>query len=1129
MNQNSNDTLREILTVLKEKGPMSIDDVVHEIISPEQLRQDQAAGKRIRKVISRQIHPGGKKEAGKTHSLIQSDGSRHVYISDAGTVWLDHGRIDSDEAVSAQAEPQGLKVPVPRYRRFFAALLRRVTWMRILIYSSVLLFSVALLAAIEMRTSMLQSLIFSDIMSRVSWTVGAGESPRIEYPKHGPFDERLGYPLIPDLVQKMKSRSFEITDQAIQSRTQFDLLKLGVHAIYEEKHQGGLKILASDGRPIFSSVYPQHYYDTFEAIPPVIVRTLLIIENRDLLQADNPYKNPVFEWVRFGRAIIDLGLSRFLDDHDVPGGSTLATQIEKFRHSPDGRTHSVKEKAIQMISASLRSYRKGRSTFDVRKRIVQDYVNTVPLGAIPGAGEIRGLAHGLSAWHGVAFDQVNDQLKDLELKMDEDEGIEARALSYKQVLSLFLSQRRPAFYLQQNRDALKQLVDRHMNLLVSEGVLSRKFADKVRDATLTFRNNNLSYKPERQSFVDRKATDAIRIYLLGLFGFERLYSLDRLDLTVKATIDYTAQKKVTEILKQLSDPQFARDNGLMDNRLLARGNPANVTYSFTLREIFGDRSVLRVQSDNIDGPFNVNDGVKLELGSTAKLRTIVSYLQVIESVWRRHFDAESGKLRPGVKAQDDRLTRWTVDYLRGTGDKSLAAVLDAAMNRLYSASPTEKFFTGSGVHKFSNFTHDDDNRVVTMYEALRKSINLPFIRLMRDIIQHYIAAIPDAQAMLADGKNKTRIAFLEDFARKEGRQFLNRYYIKYRGKKPEEVARLFFSRTAPLKKVTNFYLLAYPDGNAVGLMEFARRYGGPAYAGIKEKTFEASLQEYRRPEYSLQDRGFVAGVHPLELWCATWLYNNPLATYTGTIQASDKARIESYEWLFMSKEKQKQDKRIRIMLEDKAFEELHASWVRVGYPFSFLVPTYATSIGSSGDKPSALADLMGVILSGGMRFPTVRIEEMYLAEQTPFETRMRYSGPQSAPTQVMSREVAETAKKALLEVVDSGTAQRVKGAFRYSDGSVIPVGGKTGTGDNKYSVYAAGGKVVESKTKNRTATFVFFIGDRHYGTLTAYVPNAGAKEFNFTSALPVQVLHILAPALTPLIDYQPGAAGAPFR
>ncbi len=56
---------------------------------------------------------------------------------------------------------------------------------------------------------------------------------------------------------------------------------------------------------------------------------------------------------------------------------------------------------------------------------------------------------------------------------------------------------------------------------------------------------------------------------------------------------------------------------------------------------------------------------------------------------------------------------------------------------------------------------------------------------------------------------------------------------------------------------------------------------------------------------------------------------------------------------------------------------------------------------------------------------------------------------------------------------------------------------------------------------SRTATFVFFLGDRFFGTLTAYVPNPAAVTFNFTSALPVQILKILAPKLTPLLTGRP--------
>lgn len=56
---------------------------------------------------------------------------------------------------------------------------------------------------------------------------------------------------------------------------------------------------------------------------------------------------------------------------------------------------------------------------------------------------------------------------------------------------------------------------------------------------------------------------------------------------------------------------------------------------------------------------------------------------------------------------------------------------------------------------------------------------------------------------------------------------------------------------------------------------------------------------------------------------------------------------------------------------------------------------------------------------------------------------------------------------------------------------------------------------------NRTATFVFYLGPRHFGTLTAFVPGQAAEKFRFTSALPVQVLKGMAPLLTPYL--QPAA------
>ncbi|MGZ8265612.1 MAG: hypothetical protein ACXW2I_15900, partial [Burkholderiales bacterium] len=58
----------------------------------------------------------------------------------------------------------------------------------------------------------------------------------------------------------------------------------------------------------------------------------------------------------------------------------------------------------------------------------------------------------------------------------------------------------------------------------------------------------------------------------------------------------------------------------------------------------------------------------------------------------------------------------------------------------------------------------------------------------------------------------------------------------------------------------------------------------------------------------------------------------------------------------------------------------------------------------------------------------------------------------------------------------------------------------------------------KSRAVSRTATFVFYIGDRYFGVITAYVPGQTAQNYNFTSALPVQILKNLAPELNPYLD-----------
>ena len=101
-------------------------------------------------------------------------------------------------------------------------------------------------------------------------------------------------------------------------------------------------------------------------------------------------------------------MGKALDMQDQSaGGSTLATQVEKYRHSPDGLTVSPTEKIRQMVSASVRAYRLGPETLEARKLVAWAYLNSVPLSAAPGYGEVHGLGDGLWVWFGANVDEVN--------------------------------------------------------------------------------------------------------------------------------------------------------------------------------------------------------------------------------------------------------------------------------------------------------------------------------------------------------------------------------------------------------------------------------------------------------------------------------------------------------------------------------------------------------------------------------------------------------------------------------------------------------------------------------------------------------------------------------------------------
>ncbi|MFC6669430.1 transglycosylase domain-containing protein [Marinobacterium aestuariivivens] len=641
-----------------------------------------------------------------------------------------------------------------------------------------------LLAVHELQTGDFQAQQLSRYAARLDYSVEPGPSDAILYPPHGPFDLRLGYARMPELIQRTQQQNFEILQQSHFSDALLEYSRNGFFPPFTEKSQAGLTLLDCRGETLYRFQYPAQHYPDFESIPPLIVDSLLFIENRDLLKPDQPHANPAVDWPRFVKAALSQVGKRLDMADDSAGGSTLATQLEKYRHSPDGITYTPLEKLRQMFSASVRAYRQGPETLEWRRQVVRDYLNSVPLSAAPGHGEVHGLAAGLFVWFDTDFDRVNRALTS-DATPDAERG-----LALRQVLSLLIAQRRPTWYLNAGRSELDALADSHVRLLAQAGVIDGRLRDAALQAKVQFRDWSTS--PIRHRVDGSKGVNAARNRLSSLLG-SPLYDLDRLDLDAGSTLNGELQRQVSEYLHNLSDPEFAARAGLYGHRLLQGDDDTEpMQYSFTLLERTPTGNLVRVQTDSTDQLFDINEGSKLELGSTAKLRVLAHYLTVVAELHGRYAGLSPTSLRQIEVEETDFITRWALDYLAGNAGQNLEAMLEAALERRYSASPWERFPTGGGLHSFSNFRSEDNGRRPTVRESLRESINLPFVRLFRDLVRYSMYQTPgNASALLKSDDNPLREQYLRNFADREGKVYLLRFWKKYRNRSPAEQLDIF--------------------------------------------------------------------------------------------------------------------------------------------------------------------------------------------------------------------------------------------------------------------------------------------------------------------------------------------------
>ncbi|TDV14996.1 transglycosylase domain-containing protein [Paraburkholderia caballeronis] len=977
----------------------------------------------------------------------------------------------------------------------------------------------ARIVQIEIETSRLQAHYLSELTRDIGFTVGSGPSLNIRFPSsNGPYDVRLGYAQLPTFVARLNARGFAVAAQARDSERMISLADDGLFLPYAEKDQAGLMLRDAGGATLFHSRYPQRAYENFDAVPPLVRDSLLFIEDRYLLADDQPNRNPALDWGRFGHALADQGLRLVNRGQATPGGSTLATQIEKFRHSPGGRTATPPEKLRQIASASVRAYLDGPQTMPARQQILVRYLNSVPLAAKPGVGEISGIGDGLAAWYGRDFRDVNRVLR----APLTDATLAEQALAFRQVLSLLIAQRAPSYYLQRDNPELARLTDSYLRLLASGGVITPALRDAALAAQLTLDRS----KPVRApvSYVERKATTSLRTQLMSALGVRTLYDLDRLDLSATATLDDSVQQAVSDRLADAMTKDGARAAGLVGFEMLRpQDDPSKISYSFTLFERRNGENVVRVQTDSVNQPFDINQGARLNLGSTAKLRTVITYLQIVQRLHAQYAPLDAKALRAVQPDRSDVLTRWAVDYLSHTQDRSLRAMLEAAVDRKYSANPGETFYTGGGAQSFNNFESSDNEQILPLRRAFQHSVNLVFVRLMRDIVRYEMIQTSGPPSQWLDDP-AVRHAYLTRFADGESQVYMNRFYARYQGKRADDALATLLRhvRKSPPKLATALRSVA-PDGSLAWFdTQMRAQLKGTKFQWLTDDDFAKLYDKYAIDRFNLNDRGYIASVHPLELWLLNYLRAHPGATLAQVQQDSGDVRLYTYKWLFRTRYHATQDRRIRHMIELRAYDAIGKSWRELGYPFATLTPSYGTAIGASGDRPAALAQLIGLVAADGDKLPTHSIDSLEFARGTPYETRFVHAAVPPQP--LVAPEITVVVRELLTSVVQGGTAKRLADGLTFPDGRALPVYGKTGTGDQRFNVYAPGARLIESRKVNRSATFVFVIGDRFYGTLTAWAHEPYAARYTFTSAMSVQLLKSLAPVLQPLLE-EPAASG----
>ncbi|MCW8928802.1 MAG: hypothetical protein OQL19_01035 [Gammaproteobacteria bacterium] len=504
------------------------------------------------------------------------------------------------------------------------------------------------------------------------------------------------------------------------------------------------------------------------------------------------------------------------------------------------------------------------------------------------------------------------------------------------------------------------------------------------------------------------------------------------------------------------------------------------------------------QSDVVYNPAKQG---RFQWGSTAKLRVLVNYLMIIhdEALLLQSALKESNIKGATVLKEYQKssvtIKRLLASYIKKYPKASMNQVLNWAMSRRISANPDSKFLTGESWHEFNNYQKSDDRKNPNLWQMTTQSINLSFVRLMRDVVDYYIEQSGfDKIAILTNKNNSIRKIIINDAVKKEEADYisgLNFFVESIQGS---------FS-----------YDELMQNGNVTDkeILILARDVVKKLERTVEVQSDNSSYDHAYRKEQKKYAH-LASWFKRITYYEKKWLLSRvrqPDEHYSDLIEAEEKRIVkQTSQWLRTSQSWIKNT--LYTHMERQAFTEgVTPAWKNLGYPFN-VSPSYAVVLGSSGDTPMSLVELAGTLLNNGVHEKNISaIERIILAPGSDFETPFKIENKQE---RIIPEAVAIVAKKAMEGVLHKGTAVFASRhpLMKY----VKSAGAKTGTGDNRHNETAI----------NRSAAVLSIIDTGEKKTkyaicITMSVTEGDIERYNFTSKVPVRILSRIADHLSPII------------